>query len=184
MAAGYQVKGNIVSYLLTKYFSISTSRFSAISLWLNSCHMGMCGHDCARIHSFIDNSRNAIYTICRDWMAAGYQMKVNIVFYLMTKYFSNITSRFAAMKVSIYTGCTIFQNQNHVYASFSRCFQWRQMHKLPRLNGCGAWSERQYCLLSADEIFLKFNEPFSGNISLTKLLSYGDVLAWLRKNTS
>ena len=58
------------------------------------------------------------------------------------------------------------------------------MHKLPRLNGCGVSSERQYCLLSADEIFLRFNEPFFGNISLTKLLSYGDVLAWLRKNTS
>ena len=67
---------------------------------------------------------------------------------------------------------------------YSRCFQRRQMHKLPRLNGCGVSSERQYCLLSADEIFLKFNEPFSGNISLTKLLSYGDVLAWLRKDTS
>ena len=39
------------------------------------------------------------------------------------------------------------------------------MHKLPRLNGCGVSSERQYCLLSADEIFLKFNEPFFGNAS-------------------
>ena len=174
----------IVCYLLTKYFSILTSRFSAISLWLNSCHMGMCWHDCARIHPNIDNSRNAIYPICRGWMAAGYQMKGNIVFYLLRKYFSNITSRFSAMQVSIKTGCPILQNQNHVYGTFSRCFQRRQMHKLPRLNGCGVSSERQYCLLSADEIFLKFNEPFFGNISLTKLLSYGDVLAWLRKNTS
>ena len=51
------------------------------------------------------------------------------------------------------------------------------MHKLPRLNGCGASSERQYCLLSADEIFFNFNEPFFGNISVTKLLPYGDMLA-------
>ena len=88
-------------YLLTKYFSILTSRFSAISLWLNSCHMWICWHDCARIHPNIDNSKNAIYPICRGWMAAGYQMKGNIVFYLLTKHFSNITSRFAAMQVSI-----------------------------------------------------------------------------------
>ena len=47
----------------------------------------MCWHDCARIHPNIDNSRNAIYSICRGWMAAGYQMKGNIVFYPMTKYF-------------------------------------------------------------------------------------------------
>ena len=146
--------------------------------------MGMCWHDCARIHPNIDNSRNAIYPICRGWMAAGYQMKGNIVLYLLTKYFSNKTSRFSAMQVSIKTGRAIYQNQNHVYDTFSRCFQGRQMHKLPRLNGCGVSIERQYCLLSADEIFFNFNEPFSGNISLTKLLSYGDVLAWLRKNTS
>ena len=87
MAAGYQVKGNIVCYQLTKYFLSLTSRFPAISLWLNSCHMGICWHDCARIHPNINNSRNAIYPICRGWMAAGYQMKGNIVFCLMTKYF-------------------------------------------------------------------------------------------------
>ena len=97
MAAGHQVKGNIVCYLLTKYFSILTSRFSAISLWLNSCHMGMCWHDCARIHPNIDNSRNAIYPICRGRMAAGY--------------------------------------------------------------------ERQYCFLSAEKIFFKYNEPFFRNAS-------------------
>ena len=51
------------------------------------------------------------------------------------------------------------------------------MHKLPRLNGCGVSSERQYCFVSADEIFFNFNEPFFGNMSLTQLLSYGDVLA-------
>ena len=87
MAAGYQVKGNIICYQLTKYFLSLTSRFSAIFLWLNSCQMGMCWHDCARIHPNIDNSRNAIYPICRGWMAAGYRMKGNIVFYPMTKYF-------------------------------------------------------------------------------------------------
>ena len=102
MAAGCQVKGNIVCYLLTKYFSILTSRFSAICFGLNnSCHMGKCWHDCARIHPNIDNSKNAIYPICRVWMAAGYQMKGNIDFYLLTKYVSNITSRFSAMQVSI-----------------------------------------------------------------------------------
>ena len=88
------------------------------------------------------------------------------------------------MQVSIYTGRAIYQNQNQVYATFSWCFQGRQMHKLPRLNGCGVSSERQYCLLSADEIFFNFNELFFGNMSLTKLLSWGDVLAWLPKNTS
>ena len=51
------------------------------------------------------------------------------------------------------------------------------MHKLPRLNGCGVASERQYCLLSADEIFFNFNEPFFGNIPLTQLLPYVDILA-------
>ena len=101
MAAGYQIKGNIVLYLLTKYCSIFMSRFSVICLLINSCHMGMCWHDCARIHPNIDVYKNAIYPICRGWMAAGYQMKSNIVFYQLTTYFSNITSRFSAMWVSI-----------------------------------------------------------------------------------
>ena len=65
-----------------------------------------------------------------------------------------------------------------------RCFQERHMHNLPRLNGCGVLNERQYCFLSADEIFFTFNEPFFGNMSLTQFLSYGDMLAWLLKNTT
>ena len=112
MAEVYQIKGNIVLYLLTKYCSILTSRFSVICLWLNSCHMGMCWHDCAGIHPDIDVSKNAIYPISRGWMAAGYQMNGNIVFYLLTLYFSNITSRFSAMWVSIKTGRVIYQNEN------------------------------------------------------------------------
>ena len=47
------------------------------------------------------------------------------------------------------------------------------MHNLPRLNGCGVSNERQYCFLSADEIFVTFNEPFFHNISLTEVLSFG-----------
>ena len=63
-------------------------------------------------------------------------------------------------------------------------FQERHMHNLPRLNGCGVSNERQCCFLSADEICFTFNEPFFGNMSLTQLLSYGDMLAWLLKNTT
>ena len=47
------------------------------------------------------------------------------------------------------------------------------MHNLPRLNDCWVSNERQYCCLSADEICLTFNEPFFGNMSLTKVLSFG-----------
>ena len=47
------------------------------------------------------------------------------------------------------------------------------MHNLPRLNGCGVPNERQYCFLSADEIFFTFNEPFFGDMSLTEVLSFG-----------
>ena len=48
------------------------------------------------------------------------------------------------------------------------------MHNLPRLNGRGGISnERQYCFLSADEIFFTFNEPFFHNMSLTEVLSFG-----------
>ena len=161
MAAGYQVKGNIVCYLLTKYFSILTSRLSATCLWLNSCHMGMCWHDSARIRPNIDVSKNTIYPICRGWMAAGYQMKGNIVFYLLTKYLSNITCQ-----VVLYIKIRIKN------APLSRCFLGRQMHKLPRLNGCGVSSEMQNLFLSADEIFFSFNEPFCGNMSLTEVLSF------------
>ena len=52
-------------------------------------------------------------------------------------------------------------------------FQERHMHNLPRLNGCGVSNERQYCFLSADEIFFTFNEPFFHNMSLTEVLSFG-----------
>ena len=70
------------------------------------------------------------------------------------------------------------------YAPWSRCFHERQMPKLPRLNGFCVSCERQYCYLSADEIFVNFNEPFFGNTHLTQLLSFGNVLAGSRKNTS
>ena len=59
------------------------------------------------------------------------------------------------------------------YTARSRCFYERQMHKLPRLNGCGVSNERQYCFLSADEIFVTFNEPFFGDMSSTEVLSFG-----------
>ena len=47
------------------------------------------------------------------------------------------------------------------------------MHNLPRLNGCGVSNERQYCFLSADEIFFTFNEPLFRNMSLTEVFSFG-----------
>ena len=47
------------------------------------------------------------------------------------------------------------------------------MDNLPRLNGCGVSNERQYCCLSADEIFVTFKEPFFRNMSLTEVLSFG-----------
>ena len=47
------------------------------------------------------------------------------------------------------------------------------MHNLPRLNSCWASNERQYCFLSADEIFVTFNEPLFHNMSLTEVLSFG-----------
>ena len=47
------------------------------------------------------------------------------------------------------------------------------MHNLPRLFGCGVSNERQYCFLSADEIFVTFSEPFVRNMSLTEVLSFG-----------
>ena len=68
--------------------------------------------------------------------------------------------------------------------SWYRCFQVRHMHNLPRLKSCGASNDRQYCCLSADEICFTFNEQFFGNMSLTQFLSYGDMLAWLLKNTT
>ena len=278
MAAGYQMKGNIVFYLLIKYVSLLTSRFSTICLWLNSCHVGMCWHDCSRTHPDIDVSKNAICSICRGWMTAGYQMKANIVFYLLMKYFSLLTSRFwqyvfnwslviwrlcwhgrarihPDIDVSKNAICTICRgwmavgNQmkgNIVFHLLMKYFSllmsrfrqyvfnwnlviWRlcwhgrqSIHPhidvsknaicticrgwmaaryqtkgnidfyllmkyfslltsrvsaichwlkschlvavwtfLPRLNGCGVWNERQYCFLSADEIFFTFNEPNS-----------------------
>ena len=75
MAAGYQRKGNIVFYQLTKYLSILTSRFKAICLWINPCHMGMCWLDCARIHPNIDVSKIAICPICRGWIDGGNKWK-------------------------------------------------------------------------------------------------------------
>ena len=47
------------------------------------------------------------------------------------------------------------------------------MHNRPRLIGCRVSNERQYCFISADEIFFTFNEPFFGNMSLTEVLSFG-----------
>ena len=38
------------------------------------------------------------------------------------------------------------------------------MPNLPRLIGCGASKERQYCFLSVDEIFFNYNEPFFRNV--------------------
>ena len=47
------------------------------------------------------------------------------------------------------------------------------MHNLPRLNGCRVSNERQCFFISADKIFLTFNEPFFGDMSLTVVLSFG-----------
>ena len=52
-----------------------------------------------------------------------------------------------------------------------RCFSECHMHKLPRLNDCGLSSERLYFYLSADEIFLNYNEPFYRNVSLNLVRS-------------
>ena len=125
MAAGYQMKGNIVFYLLMKYVLILASRFSAIRLWLNSCERQYCflsadeilfnfnqpfygnmsltenfsfgrcvSYGREYIHPDIDVSKNAICTFCRGWMAVGYQIRGNIVFYLLTRYCSILTSHF------------------------------------------------------------------------------------------
>ena len=116
-------------------------------------------------------SKNAICTICRGWMAAGYQMKGNIAFYLPTKYFSILTSRFSAVWDSKGTGL-VRVHQSNILPDLEVSIE-RQMHKLPRLNGCGISNERQYCCLSAGEIFVTFNEPFFRNMSLTEVLSFG-----------
>ena len=84
-------------------------------------------------------------------------------------------------EVLSFGGCGTWSFKN---TSWYRCFQVRHMHNLPRLNSCGVSNERQYCFLSADEICFTFNEPLFGNMSLTQLLSYGDMLAWLLKNTT
>ena len=134
----------------------------------------LCWHGRARIHPDIDVSKNAICTICRGWMAAGYQMKGNIVFYLLMKYVSLLTSRFSTICLQLKSShlevvlTWLFKN-----TSWYRCFQVRHMHNLPRLNSCGVSNERQYCLLSADEICFTFNEPFFHNMSLTEILSFG-----------
>ena len=47
------------------------------------------------------------------------------------------------------------------------------MHILLRLNSCGVPHERQYCFLSADEIFFTFHEPFFCDMSLTEVLCFG-----------
>ena len=84
-------------------------------------------------------------------------------------------------EVLSFAGCVDMVVQEYILVSM---FQERHLHNLPRLNGCGVTNERQCCFLSADEIFFTFNEPFFGNMSLTQLLSYGDMLAWLLKNTT
>ena len=115
------MKGNIFFYLLMKYVSLLTSRFSAICLWPNSCHMGICWHDCSRIQPDVDVSKNATCTICRGWMAAGYQMKGNIVFYLLMKYFSLLTSRLShnmsLTKVLSFGGCVDMVVQEYILIS-------------------------------------------------------------------
>ena len=73
-------------------------------------------------------------------------------------------------EVLSFGGCVDMVVQENILISM---FQERHMHNLPRLNGCGVSNERQYCILSADEILFTFNEPFFGNKSLTKVLSFG-----------
>ena len=55
------------------------------------------------------------------------------------------------------------------YTSRSRCFYERQMHKLPRLNGCEVPKERKYCFLSGSEIFFNFNEPFFSSMRFKRV---------------
>ena len=78
------------------------------------------------------------------------------------------------IEVLSFGGCVYMVVQEYILISM---FQERHMHNLPRLNSCGVSNEKQYCFLSADEICFTFNEPFFGNMSLTQLLSYGDMLA-------
>ena len=106
------MKDNIVFYLLMKYVSLLTSRFSPICVKLNSCHMGICWHGRSRIHPDVDVSKYAICTICRGWMAAGHQMKDNNVFYLLMKYVSLLTSRFSAVWDSKGTGLVRVHQSN------------------------------------------------------------------------
>ena len=88
-------------------------------------------------------------------------MKGNIVFYLLMKYLSLLTSRLShnmsLTEVLSFGGCVDMVVQEYILISM---FEERHMHNLMRLNGCGASNERQYCFLSTDEIFLTFNEPF------------------------
>ena len=158
MAAGYQMKGNIVLYLLKKYLSILTSRLSAICLWFNPCHLEMRWQVRARMNTNINVSQNARCTSCHGWMAAGSQMKGNIVFYLLTKYFSNLTSRFSAVWDSKGTGLVRVHQSNilpdldvSTNAKCTNCRGWM---------AAGSQVKGNIAFLCADEIFFNFNEPF------------------------
>ena len=174
MAAGYQMKGNIVFYLLMKYISLLTSRFSAICLWLNSCHMGICWHDCSRIQPDIDVSKNATCTICRGWMAAGYQMKGNIVFYLLMKYLSLLTSRFRQYvfnwSLVIWRLCWHGRARIHPDIDVSKnatctiCRGWMTAGHQMKGNIVFYLLMKYFSLLTS---------RFSHNMSLTKVLSFG-----------
>ena len=104
-------------------------------------------------------------------MAAGYQRKGNIDFYLLMKYVSLLTSRFSTICPQL-KSCHLeaVSTWSFKNTSWYRCFQERHMHNLPRLNGCRVSNERQHCFLSADEICFTFNEPFFHNMSLTEIV--------------
>ena len=58
---------------------------------------GGCADMVVKVYILISMLPRTLYLPRRDWMAAGYQMKGNIVFYLLMKCFSLLTSRFSAI---------------------------------------------------------------------------------------
>ena len=120
----------------------------------------------------LDVSTNARCLNCRGWTASVFHVKGNIVIYLLTKYLLIFNEPFFGN-----THLTQLLSFGNVLAgsrkntSKYRCFSERHMHKLPRLNGCGLSSERLYYYLSADEIFLNYNEPFYRNVSFNLVRS-------------
>ena len=90
MVVGYQVKGNIVCFLLWKYFPILRTVFPQSEFQYSPSHLK---YQKSIMLTNLDVSTNARCIKRGGWKAAGYHVKDNIVFYLLTKYLSVLTSR-------------------------------------------------------------------------------------------